>query len=176
MSIQYTPEELRARKINKRNYSSVLGIIYYLKKLSASPFANPYANVQNFVYSLIGDGAGTAKTFSSVSPASVAKGNAVTLSGTATCTRTLGASTTIVPAISLAAYIDTPAANGNVSQIVFANGTDIDGSGVFSFTIPADITAKLAAGTHSVYIDAQSPKGITRLTGGTDGVRTFTIT
>lgn len=175
MSIQYTPEELAAIKINKRNYSTVLGTIYYLKKLATARFSNPYAAVQNYVYGLVGDG-GTSKTFNALSAASFAKGTAITLTGTATFNRTVGASTTVLPAIGLTAHLDTPTANGNTPQPIQANIADIASNGVFSFTIPAAVTAKLATGTHTVYIDAQSPAGAVRLTGGTDGVRTFTIT
>lgn len=173
MSIQYTPEELAAIKINKRNYSTVLGIIYFLKKLKTSPFANPYVAVVNSSNSLVGE-SGSTGTFS-LDAASYAKGDNIVISGTATF-QSIGATTEMKKALSLAAHIDTPAANGNVPQVVYADGDQVQLNGDFSFSIPSSITSKLAAGTHTVYIDALSPKGIKKLTGGTDGVRTFTIT
>ena len=177
MSIQYTPEQLAATKINKRNYSTVLGVIYYLDKLSTSSFSNPYIAVQNYVYTSVGEGAGTTATFNALSGSSFAKGATITLTGTATFNRILGAATILTPTLSLTAHIDSPANNGNIPQVVYANGANINPTtGAFSFTIPAEVTSKLAAGNHTVYIIAQSPKGLTKLTGGTDGVRTFTIT
>jgi hypothetical protein len=175
MSIQYTPEELAAIKLNKRNYSTSLGLIYFLKKIARSPFSNPYASVANYTYTLVGE-SGTTATFNALSSASYAKGAVITLTGTATFKATSGATTVTKPAISLEARIDTPSAQGNQPIVVFANGQEIDSSGNFSFTIPAEITSQLATGSHTIYIDAQSPKGVVKLTGGTDGVRTFTIT
>ena len=81
MPLEKTQEEMLASKINARNYSSILPVIYNLRKREKKDYFP--AAPERIIYSpgVVGDGA--SKTFNSIN-ASYSRGSAITLSGTAT--------------------------------------------------------------------------------------------
>jgi hypothetical protein len=84
-----------------------------------------------------------------------------------------------MPALGLVAQINIGRLDtGYVSFQIRSSATEINADGTFTFTIPGSETQKMAAGTHTVYIDACSPIGSVRLgaSGMENDVRTFVIT
>jgi hypothetical protein len=189
MPLQKTYEELLASKINSRNYSSILPIIYNLRKRARKDFMPFAADRIIYTSGMIGDGA--TAVFNVISPTSYAKGAEITLTGTATYLQTNASGNVVQPAIQVIAQIDAGIKNAERNLIpyqVLATTSEISASGVgvFSFKIPSSITELLSSGTHYVYIDASSPDNSTvRLSAsGTSNdptnqlyfTRTFTIT
>ena len=157
MPLEKTQEEMLASKINARNYSSVLPVIYNLRKREKKDYFP--AAPERIIYSpgVVGDGA--SKTFNSIS-ASYSRGSVITLSGTATYILTDGTTNILKPAINIVAQIDIGIQNEDKNLTgyqVYANQADVSSTGVFQIIIPAEITEKLSIGTHYVYIDAASP-------------------
>lgn len=160
MPLQKTYEELLASKINPRNYSAVLPIIYNLRKREKKDYF-PSAP-ERIIYSpgVIGDGA--AAVFNAISNPSCARGGTITLSGTATYILSAGGVGQTKAATMVVAQIDMGLQNVDKNLIpyqVYATGSEIsvNGVGQFSFVIPAEVTQQLSIGTHYVYIDAASP-------------------
>lgn len=158
MPLEKTYEELLASKINARNYSSILPVIYNLRKREREDYF-PIAP-QRIIYSpgVVGDSA--TATFNAISPSSYSRGQAITLSGTATYILTDGITNITKPAINIIAQIDMGIQNEEKNLVAYqisAEQSDISSAGVFTIIISADITQKLSIGTHYVYIDAASP-------------------
>jgi len=182
MPIIRTSQEDKALKIKPRNYSSVLSLINFLTKRKMVDYT-PVAVVRlNYTASSIGTGAGTSKIFNALASASYVKGTAITISGTATYLLSDGTNNTITPAIKIVAQIDVSRTTSTYPAYqVEATAAQVQSNGVFSFTIPAEITSKLAVGSHSVYVNATSPDNamvVLTATGGnaTNNIRTFAIT
>jgi|688.fasta_scaffold02154_3 hypothetical protein len=182
MPIIRTVQEDKALKIKPRNYSSVLSLINFLTKRKMVDYT-PKAVVRlNYTASSIGTGAGASKIFNEFSPTSYVKGTPITISGTATYLLSQGANTTLMPATKIVAQIDVSRTTSTYPAYqVEAAATQIETNGNFSFTIPAEITSKLAVGSHSVYVNAASPDNamiVLTATGGnaTNNIRTFAIT
>jgi hypothetical protein len=188
MPIIRTSQEDKALKIKPRNYSSVLSLINFLTKRKMVDYT-PKAVVRlNYTASSIGTGAGTSKIFnalynsSGTASASYVKGEAITISGTATYLLSDGTNNTITPAIKIVAQIDVSRTTSTYPAYqVEATAAQVQSNGVFSFTIPAEITSKLAVGSHSIYVNATSPDNamvVLTATGGnaTNNIRTFAIT
>lgn len=188
MPLEKTYEEVLASKISPRNYSAVLPIIYNLRKRSQKDYFPSAPSRIIYSPSAVGDGA--ISIFNVINPTTYTRGQAITLSGTATYVLTDGTSPMIKPATDVIAQIDMNIKNVQrnlISYQISAKTTEISagGVGVFSFVIPASITEKLSIGDHYVYIDACSPDNApTRLTAsGTPddpknpfwNTRTFTI-
>lgn len=159
MPLEKTYEEVLASKINPRNYSAVLPIIYNLRRRAQKDYF-PEAP-SRIIYSpgVVGDGASA--VFSSAT-SSCARGGTITLTGTATYILTDGTTPITKPAINVVAQIDMNIKNADRNLIpyqVYATPGEIsaNGTGAFSFVIPASITQLLSIGTHYVYIDAASP-------------------
>ena len=150
MPLEKTYEELLASKINPRNPSAVLPVIYNLRKKSFERYVPTAVKRILFSTSVVGDDGATA-LFDDITIPTCAKGGIITLSGTATYKLTSGAISYTKAAIDIIAQID----NG-VKQ-VRALASQIGDNGTFSFTIPSEITKELSVGTHYVYIDAASP-------------------
>lgn len=189
MPIIRTAQEDKALKIKPRNYSSVLSLINFLTKRKMIDYVPKAVNRLNYTAGSVGTGAGTAKTFNQLADvnqlASVtyAKGAAITISGTATYLLSDGTNNTVMPAIKVIAQIDVARTTSTFPAYqVEATATQINSTtGVFSFTIPAEITSKLAVGLHSVYVNATSPDNsmvVLTATGqnATNNIRTFAIT
>lgn len=187
MPIIKTQEELLASKIKPRNPSSVLSAIYFLKNRVAADYTPSAPSRLIWASSDIGTGSGTSKSFTALSPTTYNKNTAditITLAGTATYLLTNGASTIgPKPTIKLVAQIDI--ANNDsgfppfqVEAVADADPVEINSNGTFSFKIPNSIIKQLSVGQHTVYIDAFSPAGPTRLTvsGVSDGIQKFVIT
>lgn len=158
MPLEKTYEELLASKINPRNPSAVLPVIYNLRKKSFEPYVPTATNRIIFSPGVVGDGA-TAE-FEAISPPSYSRGQAITLTGTATYILTDGTTSYTKAAINITAQIDIGINNQNRNLIGFqqtALASQVGSGGAFSFTIPSEITEKLSIGTHYVYIDAASP-------------------
>lgn len=158
MPLEKTQEEMLASKINARNYSSILPIIYNLRKRERKDYFPTAPSRIIYNAGAVGDGA--SKTFNAISPSSYSRGSVITLSGTATYILTDGTTNILKPAINIVAQIDMGIQNEDknlVSYQVYANQADVSSGGVFSIAIPAAITQKLSIGTHYVYIDAASP-------------------
>ena len=180
MALEKTYEELLASKINPRNYSSVLPVIYNLRKRAIKDYM-PFAPVRT-IYTAAPVGYGASAIFNAISPTTYAKGSEITLSGTATYVLSGGAENIIKPAIEVVAQIDVgrdstsfPAFQVRATVSEISSG----GVGVFSFKIPSSITQILSSGLHYVYIDASAPDNPpTRLvaSGMQNDTRTFTIT
>lgn len=189
MPLEKTYQELLASKINPRNPSAVLPVIYNLRKKSFEPYVPTATNRIIFSPSVVGDGAGTTAVFDAISPTSYTRGQAITLSGTATYKLTDGTTSYIKAATSVVAQIDVGIKNENRNLIGYQERvlvSQIGDDGVFSFTIPSETTEKLSIGTHYVYIDASSPDNqpVRLSASGTSSdpsdplyyTRTFTIT
>lgn len=182
MPLQETYEEFLAKRINSRNYSDILPIIYALRKRQDAEYIPPAFN--RVVYSSLPVGqSSTSAIFNSLSSDTFVKGNPITLSGTATYKLVSGATTLAVkPAIKITAQIDigrSAPPDSLPAYQVECKASEINSDGTFSFTIPAEITSKLSTGKHRVYIDAHSPDNPSvRLTasGTTNDEREFTIT
>lgn len=156
MPLEKTYEEDLASKINARNYSSILPIIYNLRKREKKDYF-PVAP-SRIIYSpgVVGDGASA--TFNAISPSSYSRGQTITLSGTATYILTDGTNPITKPAINIIAQIDVNIKNKNRNLVAYqVQASVINSNGTFSIVIPASITEKLSVGTHYVYIDAASP-------------------
>lgn len=191
MPLQKTYEELLASKINSRNYSSILPIIYNLRKRAQKDYV-PAAPDRIIYYSgMVGDGVsnGANAIFNTISPTSYARGSTITLSGTASYILSDGSTNIVKPAIAVVAQIDMNIKNADRNLIpfqVYMKSSEIDNNGAFSFVIPSSITELLSIGTHYVYLDASSPdNGNVRLpASGTSNdpsnslyrTRSFTIT
>ena len=188
MPIIRTAQEDKALKIKPRNYSSVLSLINFLTKRKMIDYVPKAVNRLNYTAGSVGTGAGTAKTFNQLADvnqlASVtyAKGAAITISGTATYLLSDGTNNTVMPAIKVIAQIDVARTTSTFPAYqVEATAIQIASNGTFSFTIPAEITSKLAVGVHSVYVNATSPdNAMVVLTAAgqnaTNNIRTFAIT
>lgn len=182
MPIPQTYEEFLAKKINSRNYSDILPIIYALRKRQDAEYIPPAFD--RIVYASLPVGqSSTSAIFNALSGSSFAKGDAITLSGTATYKIVNGANLLAVrPAIKIVAQIDIGRSGPPDSLIAYqveCKASEINSDGTFSFLIPSEITSQLSAGRHYVYIDAYSPNNPSvRLTadGGIDNERQFTIT
>lgn len=182
MPIPETYEEFLAKKINPRNYSDILPIIYFLRKRQDAEYI-PQA-FDRIVYANLAVGENsTSAVFDIISPTSYTKGQTITLSGTATYKIVNGVTVlSTKPAIKVTAQIDIGRSGPPDSLPAYqveCLASEINDSGVFSFVIPASVTSKLSVGTHYVYIDAHSPDNApVRLTasGATNNERTFTIT
>ena len=183
MPIIRTAQEDKALKIKPRNYSSVLSLINFLTKRSMIDYVPKAVNRLNYTAGSVGAGAGTAKTFNELASVTYAKGAAITISGTATYLLSDGTNNTVMPAIKVIAQIDVARTTSTYPAYqVEATATQINSTtGVFSFTIPAEITSKLAVGLHSIYVNATSPdNSMVVLTASgqnaTNNIRTFAIT
>lgn len=184
MSIPKTYEQTLALKLNPRNYSDILPIIYKLRTRENEEYV-PQA-FDRIVYASLAVGEnGTAAIFSGLSQDSYAKGQAITLSGAATYKLVNGATVLEVkPAIKLTAQIDIARSGPPLSLPAYqveCLTTQITDAGVFSFDIPAEVTQRLSSGKHYVYIDAHSPDNApVRLVaeggGAVNNERNFTIT
>jgi hypothetical protein len=186
MPLPKTYEEILAQKLNPRNYSNILPLIYQLRRRQEDEYV-PSA-FDRIVYASLAVGENSASAiFDSISGSPFSKGAEITLSGTATYKLMSGATLLeLKPAIKITAQIDIgrsgppesiPAfqveCKGN--EIITTAGATL---GNFSFKIPAEITQKLSIGKHYVYIDAHSPNNPPiRLTaaGTTNNQRDFTI-
>lgn len=184
-------EETLAEKLNPRNYSNILPLIYKLKTRQDEEYV-PTA-FDRIVYASLAVGENSASAvFSDLpgsgTPRSYSRGSTITLSGTATYKLMNGATLIeLKPAIKLTAQIDIGRSGPPDSLPAYqveCKGTEIVSTaggtlGNFSFVIPAEITQKLSVGKHYVYIDAHSPNNSpVRLTaaGTTDNRREFIIT
>lgn len=182
MPLPKTREEDLASKLNPRNYSNILPIIYQLRRRQDDEYI-PTA-FDRIVYASLAVGENSASAvFNTLSGSSFARGSTITLSGTATYKLMNGATLlSLKPAIKVTAQIDIGRSGPPDSLPAYqveCKATEINDSGVFSFVIPAEITQKLSLGLHYVYIDAHSPDNAPiRLTasGATDNRRSFTIT
>lgn len=183
MSLEKTYEELLASKISPRNYSSVLPVIYNLRKLARKDYS-PFA-ADRTIYTAGAIGNGASAIFNTISPTSYAKGSEITLSGTATYILPSSSGNILKPAIDIVAQIDVGIKNAerNLEPYQIRAKTDeisSGGVGVFSFKIPSDITQALSYGVHYVYIDASSPDNApVRLTASgteTDPTKAFYFT
>ena len=178
MPIEKTSQEQIADKLYPTNPAKILNTITFLKRRYFKDFipSSPERELVSAGY--VGLGVGTAATFTSVT-ASAAKGSAITLTGTATYRLTRGATGTVVPALGLVAQINIGRLDtGFASLQVRSTPANINPDGTFSFTIPGSETEKMAAGTHTVYIDAFSPIDSVKLaaSGMENDIRTFVIT
>ena len=186
MPLPKTREEDLAQKLNPRNYSSILPIIYKLKRRQDDEYI-PTA-FDRIVYASLAVGENSASAiFSDLSDTEFEKGDEITLSGTATYKLMNGATLIeLKPAIKITAQIDIGRSGPPDSLPAYqveCKGTEIITTaggtlGNFSFVIPAEITQKLSVGQHYVHIDAHSPNNPpVRLTasGTTDNRRKFTI-
>jgi hypothetical protein len=178
MPIEKTAQEQVADKLYPTNPAKILNTIHFLKRRYFKDFipSSPERVLVSAGY--VGLGVGTAATFSSVT-ASAAKGSLITFTGTATYRLTRGATGTVMPALGLVAQINIGRLDtGYVSFQIRSSATEINADGTFTFSIPGSETQKMAAGTHTVYIDAFSPIGSVRLgaSGMQNDVRTFVIT
>lgn len=182
MPIIRTAQEDKALKIKPRNYSSVLSLINFLTKRKMVDYVPKAVNRLNYTAGAVGTGAGTAKTFNTLAYVTYVKGTAITISGTATYLLSDGTNNTVMPAIKIIAQIDVARTTSTYPAYqVEATATQIASNGTFSFTIPAEITSKLAVGLHSVYVNATSPdNSMVVLTAAgqnaINNVRTFAIT
>ena len=159
MPLEKTYQEFLASKINPRNPSAVLPVIYNLRKKSFEPYVPTATNRIIFSPGVVGDGA--TAVFNEISPTtSYSRGQAITLTGTATYILTDGTTSYTKAAINITAQIDIGVKNENRNLIGFqqtALASQVGDGGAFEFTIPSEITEKLSIGTHYVYIDAASP-------------------
>ena len=182
MPLEKTYEELLASKINPRNPSAVLPVIYNLRKKSFEAYVSPAVARIGFSNSVVGD-AGATAVFNTITIPNCAKGGTITLAGTATyklVSVPSGTFTETRAAINIIAQIDK-----GVKQVT-ALATQVGDDGTFSFAIPSEITKELSVGTHYVYIDAASPDNqpVRLSASGTSSdpadplyyTRTFTIT
>lgn len=182
MPLPQTYEEFVAKKINARSYSDILSFIYALRKRQSEEYIPPAFD--RIIYASLAVGENSASAiFNSLSGPSFAKGTAITLSGTATYKLVNGATLlALKPAIKITAQIDIGRSGPPDSLPAYqveCKASEIGSDGVFSFVIPAEITSRLSAGRHTVYIDAHSPNNPpVRLTaaGATNNQREFTIT
>ena len=182
MPIPETYEEYLAKKINRRNYADILPIIYSLRKRQDAEYIPPAFD--RIVYASLAVGENSASAvFNALSGASFAKGDEITLSGTATYKLVNGATLlALKPAIKVTAQIDIGrdvSPDSLPAYQIECKASEIDADGIFSFVIPSEITSKLSVGKHTVYIDAHSPNNPpVRLTvsGTTNNQREFTIT
>lgn len=182
MPLPKTREEDLASKLNPRNYSNILPIIYQLRTRQDEEYI-PTA-FDRIVYASLAVGENSASAvFDTLSGSSFSRGSTITLSGTATYKLMNGATLLeLKPAIKVTAQIDIGRSGPPDSLPAYqveCKATEINSSGVFSFVIPAEITQKLGLGIHYVHIDAHSPNNPpVRLTasGTTDNRRSFTIT
>ena len=156
MPLEKTYEELLASKINPRNYSSVLPIIYNLRKRESKDYFPQAPNKIIYLNGVVGDGASA--TFDVLSSPSYTRSQTISLSGTATYIMTGGATPITKPAINLVAQIDMNIQNAD-RNLIPRQVTEftINSSGAFSIIIPVSITSLLSIGAHYVYIDAASP-------------------
>ena len=196
MPLEQTYQELLASKINPRNPSAVLPVIYNLRKKSFEAYVPPAPKRIIFSPGAVGDNGATA-TFNvtkntaepPVEQTTFARGAAITLSGTATYYLTDGATAYLKAAINITAQIDIGIKNESRNLIGYqqaALASQIADDGTFVFTIPSKITEQLSVGTHYVYIDASSPDNqpVRLSASGTSSdptnalwfTRTFTIT
>lgn len=163
MPLEKTYQELLASKINPRNPSAVLPVIYNLRKKSFEPYVPTATNRIIFSSGVVGDGATAifnAINNGSANPTSYTRGQAITLSGTATYRLTDGTNHLIRAAINIVAQIDIGTSTQFKGLVPYQQrvlASQIADNGVFSFTIPSETTEKLSIGTHYVYIDASSP-------------------
>lgn len=178
MPLERTHEEELAMKISPRNYSTVLGTIYTLRKRSLGADYVVTSNTVIPTYAgYVGQGASTYALFSSLSPSPCAKGAAITLTGKASY-QLIGNSTEILPSKKITAQIDIGRTGSSFpSYQIDAIGSDIQADGTFTITIPGSLTERLSSGTHYVYIDAHSPNNrpVRLATGTENNVRSFII-
>lgn len=157
MALEKTYEELLASKINPRNYSAVLPIIYNLRKRAKKDYFPSAPSRIIYNAGVVGDGASA--VFNSID-STYGRGEDIVLSGTATYILSDGTTPIVKPAINIVAQIDMNIKNADRNLIPFqayALASEIASNGAFSFVIPASITEQLSIGTHYVYIDAASP-------------------
>lgn len=178
MPIEKTSQEQVADKLYPTNPAKILNTITFLKRRYFKHFipSSPERELVSAGY--VGLGVGTEATFASVT-ASAAKGSEITLTGTATYRLTRGATGTVVPALGVVAQVNIGRLDtGYASFQVRSSVGDINPDGTFTITISGSQTEAMAAGTHTVYIDAFSPIGSVRLSasGMENDVRTFVIT
>lgn len=178
MPIEKTAQEQLADKLYPTNPAKILNTITFLKRRYFKDYipSSPERLLVSAGY--VGLGVGTTATFSSVT-ASAARGSPIVLSGIATYRLTTGGTGTVVPALGLIAQVNIGRLDtGYVSLQIRSSPSEIQADGTFTFSIPGSQTQVLAAGTHTVYIDAFSPIGSVRLTasGMENDVRTFVIT
>jgi len=185
MPLPKTYEEVLASKLNPRNYSDILPIIYQLRRRQEDEYV-PTA-FDRIVYASLAVGENSASAVFDSLSATYTRSSTITLSGVATYKLMNGATLLeIKPAIKVTAQIDI-GRNGPPDSLpayqIECKASEIISSGAsvgqFSFTIPTDIMQKLTIGKHYIYIDAHSPNNPSvRLTasGTTDNIRSFTIT
>jgi len=160
MPLEKTYQELLASKINPRNPSAVLPVIYNLRKKSFEPYVPAATKRIIFSSGVVGDGAGATAIFDAINngnatnTTSYTRGQAITLSGKATYILTDGTVSYIKPAIDIVAQIDIKTSTPYQQRVLASQVAD---DGQFSFTIPSETTGKLSIGIHYVYIDASSP-------------------
>jgi hypothetical protein len=187
MPLPKTYEETLAEKLNSRNYSDILPLIYQLRRREKDEYI-PTA-FDRIIYASLAVGENSASAiFNTLSGSSFSRGTAITLTGTATYKLMNGPTLIeLKPAIKVIAQIDIgrDAAPESLPayQVECEAGQIIDTAGAtlgnFTFNIPSEITQKLTLGKHYVHIDAHSPNNPPiRLTasGTTDNRRMFTIT
>jgi hypothetical protein len=164
MPLEKTYEELLASKINARNYSNILPVIYNLRKRERKDYFP--AAPERIIYSpgVVGDGATAEftaiKNSSDVVTSSFARGSVIKLTGTAAYILTDGTTNITKSAINIIAQIDMNIQNEEKNLVPYqisAEQADISSAGAFFIIIPAEVTEKLSIGTHYVYIDAASP-------------------
>lgn len=191
MPLSKTYEEFLAEKLNPRNYSNILPLIYKLKTRQNEEYVPAAFN--RIVYTNLRVGEDSASAIFNVllatpAPHTFSRGSNITLSGTATYKLMSGATLIeLKPAIKITAQIDIGRSDPPDSLPAFQVECAADeiittpgGTfGNFSFVIPSEITTRLSIGKHYVYIDAHSPNNVpVRLTasGTTDNRREFIIT
>lgn len=193
MPIQDTSEEYKAKKINSRNFSDILPVIAFLKRREDEEYAPSAFSKILYRFEAVGENqANSQSTFNGTrdpaNPANAktvfAKGDEILLTGTATYRYMKG---TVVleirPATTIVAQIDIGRTDSSFSgKQVYMSAGEINLNGNFSFKIPSSMTSEFASGSHTIYLDAESPDNRPvrlRLAAGVSGtgnnVASFTI-
>lgn len=167
MPLTQTYEEYLASKINPRNYSDILPIIYNLRKRQDQEYIPQAFDRTAPTVNAVGQ-FGAAGIFSELEQPAFNKGDIVALFGTATYRIVNGGLSSFLPAIKITAQIDIgrdqpptslPAFQVEClgSQIQTKGDDPLIPLGSFRFGIPASITEQLSVGDHYVYLDAHAP-------------------
>lgn len=182
MPLTQTYEEYLASKINARNYSDILPIIYNLRKRQNKEYVPQAFDRTAPTVNAVGQFGATA-IFSELEQSEFNKGDIVALFGTATYRIVNGGLSAFLPAIKITAQIDIGRDQPPTSLPAFqveCLGSQIEGNGNFRFGIPASITQQLSVGDHYVYLDAHAPDNppfrlIAQGGGAVNNIRKFTI-
>lgn len=183
MPLTQTYEEYLASKINARNYSDILPIIYNLRKRQDKDYVPQAFDRTAPIANAVGQ-YGAVGTFSVLEQSEFNKGDIVALAGTATYRQVNGGLSSYKAAIKIVAQIDIgrdqPPTSLPAFQVECLGSQINQENGNFLFGIPASITEKLSVGDHYVYIDAHAPDNLPfRLIaeggGATNNIRKFTI-